>query len=218
MSDYDPERGAARENLCRFLAACYYEPGPEFAEERLFDSMYATAALLDPAWAALATRLGAAFAATEPQALLVDYTRLFLGPINALARPYGSVWLTGEASLMQDSSMAVLGIYREGGFDLSEDFRELPDHIAAELEFLYLLIHRENMAQRESDLDGLAVTLKLRGRFLAAHLDAWIEPFTTAMESSAQTDYYRTLADLTRRFVASERRDVRSDCKRPAPS
>ncbi|HSN44923.1 MAG TPA: molecular chaperone TorD family protein, partial [Casimicrobiaceae bacterium] len=106
----------------------------------------------------------------------------------------------------------------EGGFDLSEDFRELPDHIAAELEFLYLLIHRENMAQRESDLDGLAVTLKLRGRFLAAHLGAWIEPFTTAMESSAQTDYYRTLADLTRRFVASERRDVRSDCKRPAPS
>jgi len=128
------------------------------------------------------------------------------------------VWLGGDASLMQDSSMAVLGIYREGGFDLSEDFRELPDHIAAELEFLYLLIHRENMAQRESDLDGLAVTLKLRGRFLAAHLDASIEPFTTAMESSAQTDYYRTLADLTRRFVASERRDVRSDCKRPAPS
>ena len=82
--------------------------------------MRQAAALLDPAWAALATRLGAAFAATDPQTLLVDYTRLFLGPVNALARPYGSVWLSGEASLMQDSSMAVLGIYREGGFDLSE--------------------------------------------------------------------------------------------------
>jgi TorA maturation chaperone TorD len=209
MSDYDPERGAARENLCRFLAACYYEPGPEFAEERLFDSMHAAAAVLDPAWAALATRLGAAFAATDPQALLVDYTRLFLGPVNALARPYGSVWLTGEASLMQDSSMAVLGIYREGGFDLAEDFRELPDHVAAELEFLYLLIFRENAAQRESDLDGLASTLKLRERFLAANLGAWIEPFTAAMESGAQTDYYRILADLTRRFVAAELRDLR---------
>ena len=210
MSDFDSERGVARENLCRFLAACYYEPGPEFAErEALRPSMRAAAAALDPAWAALATRLGAAFAATEPQALLVDYTRLFLGPVNALARPYGSVWLTGEASLMQDSSMAVLGIYREGGFDLSEDFRELPDHIAAELEFLYLLIFRENAAQRESDLDGLAATLKLRERFLAAHLGAWIEPFTAAMESAAQTDYYRILADLTRRFVASELRDFR---------
>ena len=103
--------------------------------------------------------------------------------------------------------MAVLEIYREGGFDLSEDFRELPDHIAAELEFLYLLIYRENAAQRESDLDGLATTLKLRERFLAAHLGAWIAPFTTAMESAAQTDYYRILADLTRRFVASELRD-----------
>jgi TorA maturation chaperone TorD len=209
MSDYDPEQGAARENLCRFLAACYYEPGPEFADEKLFDSMHATAALLDPAWAALAVRLGVAFAATDPQALLVDYTRLFLGPVNALAKPYGSVWLTGEASLMQDSSMAVLGIYREGGFDLSEDFRELPDHIAAELEFLYLLIFRENAAQRESDLDGLSATLKLRKRFLVAHLAAWIEPFTAAMESAAQTDYYRILADLTRRFVAAELSDFR---------
>ena len=65
MSDFDPERGAARENLCRFLAACYYEPGPEFAEEKLFDSMRAAAAALDPDWAALAARLGAAFAATD---------------------------------------------------------------------------------------------------------------------------------------------------------
>ena len=43
MSDFDPDRASAREDLCRFLAACYYEPGPEFAEEKLFDSMLAAA-------------------------------------------------------------------------------------------------------------------------------------------------------------------------------
>ena len=209
MSDHDPEQGAARENLCRFLAACHYEPGPEFAEEKLFDSMQDAARRLDPDFAARAKRLGEAFAVTDPETLLVDYTRLFLGPVNALAKPYGSVWMSGEATLMQDSTMDVLGLYREGGFDLDEGFRELPDHVAAELEFLYLLLYRENEAHRNGDVDALMATTTLRQRFLAAHLGAWIAPFTAAAERGAGTDFYRQLAALTRAFVAAEARRAR---------
>jgi TorA maturation chaperone TorD len=204
MSDHDLDAGAARADLCRLLAACYYEPGPELAEERMFESMLAAATLAGPEYASLAQRLGHAFADGDREALLVDYTRLFLGPVDAAARPYGSVWLSGEATLMQPSSMAVLEIYRQGGFDLSEDFRELPDHVAAELEFLYVTLFRENAARRAADLDAVAATLDLRQRFLTAHLGAWVDPFTLAMENAAQTDYYRTLALLTRRFVMSE--------------
>ena len=204
MSDHDPEQAAARANLCRFLAACYYEPGPEFAEEKLFDSMHDAARRLDPDFANRTKRLGEAFASTDPETLLVDYTRLFLGPVNALAKPYGSVWMSGEATLMQDSTMDVLSLYREGGFDLDEGFRELPDHVAAELEFLYLLIFRENVAQRESDLDALMANEALRKRFLADHVGSWVDRFSAAMTAGAGTDYYRALADLTQRFVAME--------------
>jgi TorA maturation chaperone TorD len=204
MSDYDHERGVAREDFCRFLAACYYEPGPEFAEEKLFDSMLAAAQRIDPDLAEMTRRLGEGFAANDLQTLLIDYTRLFLGPVNATAKPYGSVWLGGDSGLMQESTMAVLALYREGGFDLSEDFRELPDHVAAELEFLYLLIFRENEAHRNADFDALAATLALRARFLAAHLPNWVNPFAAALRDNAQTDYYRALADLTRRFVGME--------------
>ena len=207
MSNHDLEAGAARADLCRLLAAYYYEPGPEFAEERLFDSMLGAATQVGPEYASLAQRVGDAFAGEDPQTLLVDYTRLFLGPVDAAAKPYGSVWLTGEATLMQPQSMAVLEFYREGGFDLSEDFRELPDHVAAELEFLYLTLFRENAARRADDLDGVAAALELRRRFLTDHLGAWVEPFTRAMESAARTDYYRRLALLTRRFVTAELRD-----------
>lgn len=204
MSDHDLDVGAARADLCRLLAACYYEPGPEFAEERVYESMQAAAARIGPEYASLARSLGDAFANEDPEALLIDYTRLFLGPVDAAAKPYGSVWLTGEATLMQPSSMAVLEIYRQGGFDLAEDFRELPDHVAAELEFLYLTLFRENAAERTADLDAVAATQALRRRFLAEHLGAWIDPFTRAMERAAQTDYYRALAPLTRRFVTAE--------------
>ncbi len=204
MTQDDLERGAARADLCRFLAACYYQPGPEFTEEKLFDSMFAAAARVGPDFAARARRLGEAFAAEDPENLLVDYTRLFLGPVDTLAKPYGSVWLEGQQALMQDSTMAVQQLYDEGGFEIDDDFRELPDHVAAELEFLYLLIFRETEAAQKDDRDRLAAVTALRTRFLSDHLGAWVGPFTKAVADGAQTPFYRELAELTRRFVGAE--------------
>src|SRR3990172_5132172 len=100
MPHYDQEQGAARENLCRFLAACYYQPGPEYAEEKVFDSMLDAATRIHPDLAAHARRLGEESSAEEPERLLVDYTRLFLGPNQIIANPYGSAWMSGEKTLM----------------------------------------------------------------------------------------------------------------------
>lgn len=205
MAQDNLEQGGARADFCRFLAACYYEPAPEFAEEKLFESMAVTAARIDPDFAARARQLGAAFAAEDLQDLLVDYTRLFLGPLDMRAKPYGSVWLGGQQGLMQESTMAVQHLYAEGGFEIDEGFRDLPDHIAAELEFLYLLIFRETEAQRNGDLEALAAMAALRRRFLAEHLGAWVGPFTAAVIAGADTAFYRELGELTSRFVASER-------------
>ena len=199
MPENDPIQAAARADFCRFLAACYYEPAPEFAQEKLFDSMAAAGELIGVEFDAGARRLGMAFAAEGMEGLLIDYTRLFLGPIDARANPYGSVWLGPDGLAMQDSTMAVVGLYEEGGFELSEDFRDLPDHVAAELEFLYLLLFREGRAGAED-------ALVLRKRLLGEHLGRWIGPFTDAVRSGAQCAFYRELAELTNRFVAMEAR------------
>ena len=103
----DLARDMARADFCRFLAACYYQSGPEFAEEKLFDSMQASASRIHPDFAAGARRLGEAFAAEDPEALLIDYTRLFLGPVDTLAKPYGSIWLRRDNTLMEESTVAV---------------------------------------------------------------------------------------------------------------
>ena len=202
MPHQDP--GTAREDLCRYLAACYYQPGPEFAEEKVFDSMLAAATRIHPSLAAGARRLGAEFAAEGADKLLLDYTRLFLGPTHIIAKPYGSVWLERDKALMGDSTMAVQNLYREGGFDMDEEFHELPDHIAAELEFLYLLIYRENEAHRDAKPEALAAKAALRRRFLGEHLGRWIGPFTAAVRTGAQSGFYRELAVLTDRFVRME--------------
>lgn len=209
MTDHAATAAAARADLCRFLAACYYQPAPEFAEEKLFDSMIVAATRIDPALAARARRLGEQFDSEGIEHLLVDYSRLFLGPTHILAKPYASIWLTSENALMQDSTMAVLELYREGGFETDESFRELPDHIAVELEFLYLLIYRENEARLNSDAPALAFIAALRKRFLDEHLGRWVTPFAAAMKCGAQCAFYRQLAELSDRFVAMEtRRDV----------
>ena len=201
MANDDLENAAARADLCRLLAACYYEPGPEFEEEDVFGSMQEAAATIDPDLAASVRRLGDAYAAADRQALLVDYTRLFLGPIDMLAKPYGSVWLDGAGGLMEDSTMAVLALYEESGFAIDEAFRDLPDHVAAELEFLYLLLFRESEARFRGDAEALAGIVARRRRFLDAHLGRWVGPFTAAVREGAQTGFYRELGALTDRFV-----------------
>lgn len=191
-------------DMARLLAACYYQPGPEFAEERVFDAMQAAAAALDDELSASAQRLAAAFDSAPLQELLIDYTRLFLGPNEILAMPYGSVWLTGEKALMQDSTLAARALYEQAGFEVDDGFRELPDHVAAELEFLYLLKFREAEALHRRDDAALAANKAQRREFLDNHLGRWIGPFTAAMREHAQTSFYRELASLTERFVRRE--------------
>jgi TorA maturation chaperone TorD len=204
MGVYDQEKEIARENLCRFLAACYYQPGPEFVEERVFDSMRDAATRIHPELAAHARRLGEEFSTEGLESLLVDYTRLFLGPSHPIAAPYGSVWLEDPKTLMGESTVAVQELYHEGEFEIDEDFPELPDHIAAELEFLYLLIYRENEARRNDNPEALKAMAGLRNRFLDEHLGAWVGPFTAAVKAGAQSGFYRELAELTSRFVKME--------------
>jgi TorA maturation chaperone TorD len=195
---------AARADLARLLAACYYQPGPEFAEEKVFDAILQAASAVDERWAPAARRLGAAFASADLQDLLVDYTRLFIGPVGTLARPYGSVWLDERQTLMQDSTRAVVALYLEGGFEITEDFRDLPDHVAAELEFLYLLLFRQAEAKRSGDAEAAADYSGLHRRLLDEHLGRWVPPFVAAMRDGAETEFFRELAALTGSFVDNE--------------
>lgn len=194
----------AQEVFCRLLSACYYQPEAHLAEEEVFVSMGRASEGLGPALQERACCLIDEFAAESLDTLLHDYARLFLGPFDILAKPYGSVWMEGEKVVMGDSTMAVLDLYREGGFELDEDFREVPDHIAAELEFLYLLLFQETEARRRGDAEGAVKAADLKRRFLHDHLGRWIVPFAEAIKAGANTAFYKTLADVTVLFVSAQ--------------
>jgi TorA maturation chaperone TorD len=198
------EVALARQELCRFLAGCYYEPGSEFVEERLFESIAGAAQRISPELGEHAQRLAAAFAADDLQELLIDYTRLFLGAPQALAKPYASVWLSSEPELMQESVLELQKLYAQGGFEIDEDFRDLPDHVAVELEFLYLLNFQLNQERAAGDSAAVQAVEVLRTAFLVGHLGRWLGGFVLAVHDDAQTDFYRELAEFTELFVRLE--------------
>jgi TorA maturation chaperone TorD len=201
----DVRRLAARADLARLLAASYYEPGEEFADEGLFASVREAANGIGPALGAVAQRLESAYAESDRQELLIDYVRLFHGPPKALAQPYASVWLSMTTqTVMEDSTVAVMELYREAGFDMAEDFRDLPDHISVQLECLYALLFREAQACRDGQAEFQRAAAALRRRLLQDHLSGWLAQFAEAVIAQAQTPFYRLLAELTRDYIALE--------------
>jgi TorA maturation chaperone TorD len=129
--------------------------------------------------------------------LCVDFARLFVGPYALLAPPYGSVYLDGERKVMGNSTMDVRMYYGEAGLDLAADFKEAPDHIAAELEFMHFLIFKEIEATLRYDMDRAIEYVDQQGVFLKNHLAAWGPLFARHVVENATTDFYKHLAGAT---------------------
>ena len=198
-------RHLARADIYRLLSACYYQPEDAFLEEEVFTQLKTALAKASPSGVIEAAGLDYCFRASGVEVLMLDYSRLFLGPFDIRAKSYGSVYLDGEKVVMGDSTMLPLELYREGGFDVAEDFREMPDHIAVELEFLYLLSFR--IGQESEDVERTRLVAS-KQRFLENHLGRWIGTFSTAIRSGAETDFYKRLADLTETFVLEDLKDL----------
>ena len=206
MTNPDFDRIAAKADVCRLLAACYYEPEVNFTEDGLFVSLVDAAGHIDADLAARARDLQAAFALASNQELLVDYAHLFLGPAGLLASPYESAWLEKEALSSADSTQMLLDLFTDGGFEVDPEFLDLPDHIAVQLEFLYTILFRQAAALRDRDQQAIGELNDLRERLIVGHLDRWLPAFQTAVLEGAQCQFYRDLVDLTVLFVNVARR------------
>jgi len=203
MSDSTASMMETRATVYRLLSACYYEPENCFLEEGVYTQLRDALNVLNCDLALVAEKMGANFTNVGAEALLQDFSQLFMGPFEIPAKPYGSVYIDGENIVMGDSTMAVKACYVEAGFEIAENFRELPDHIAVELEFLYLLSYRQAEAISLDDSDALVRYENIEKAFLKNHIGRWLADFCTKIRQHAQTDYYRHLADLTEQLVLS---------------
>lgn len=183
-----------RANSYKILADCYYRP-----DERLLEAIES---FDDEAVDELISAVvRSAPSADDLERHTVDHSRLFVGPFKLLAPPYGSIYLE-DGKFMGNSTLAVSNLYRQEGLDIV--LKDAPDHISVELEFMHYLALGEANAHENSD-PGLAESFRDKQEsFLRTHLGDWIEPFTNNVETNAQTDFYKTLARITRQFVLED--------------
>ncbi|MDW7727573.1 MAG: molecular chaperone TorD family protein [Candidatus Methanoperedens sp.] len=140
----------------------------------------------------------------DVEELILDYSRLFVGPYQLLAPPYGSVYMENGNTVIGNSTLDAVKLYRDAGLEISGNFKQPPDHIAVELEFMYYLILKELEAVEKSDYDTASAYLEQQKVFIKRHLGVWLPEFAERVEKEAQTRFYRDIAKSTKEFVEED--------------
>jgi TorA maturation chaperone TorD len=136
--------------------------------------------------------------------LTVEYCRLFLGPDTLPCPPYGSVYLDrGQA--MGPTALDALSRYRGQGLDVTRGWREPPDHIAVELEFLAWLADGYRQALDRRDAKAALDRLTVQGQFLDDHLGRWAPALADSLRAATSTSLYRFAGDFVQAWAACDR-------------
>jgi len=175
-----------------------------FREEQLLNHLSLNLRKTNPQAAAFSALMEENFRKYSDEDLAVEYARLFLGPFEIKAPPYGSLYLDGERRVMGDSTVEVIRSYEEAGLSRNNDCTDLPDHVAVELEFMSYLLYREVEALEKSDFVTALEMVKKQERFLDKCLGRWIVAFCKKIKESTDNGFYSALADCASSFVGND--------------
>jgi TorA maturation chaperone TorD len=191
---------SSRMKSFRLLSDCYFIPEPGLSEklEKLESNM---ANVCEAAARSIQNMRKELKTGDRLESIRVDYAKLFVGPFKLLAAPYGSVYLDRERQMMGDSTLDVKSRYREAGLDTAKNFKDAPDHISAELEFMYFLIFKEIEAFADSDTETAMGFIQKQKSFLEDHLMAWVPHFAENIIQNAKNPFYPNLAKATQTFL-----------------
>jgi len=198
----------ARSRVYDFLAAAFAPPQTDLGALAA-EALGAALAAGLTCWESLATCLAHMphIGADETwRELNLAHTCLFVGPGRPLVPPYESVYRDPQGLTMGPWALDVRRLYIEEGLVFSPDTRDLPDHVAAELEFMAHLAWQEAEAWDRDDTATVQVYLDKERGFLTKHLGVWFPLLCDRLTSVAEHPFYVHLATLARGYVLAELR------------
>jgi TorA maturation chaperone TorD len=176
----------------KFLSECYYLPDEELIQKVV------DVAQADRFFAELEDHTPPT---VELDSLRIDFTRLFVGPFKLLAPPYGSFYLENNR-IMGDSTIDIRKLYENEGLDIV--IKDIPDHIAMELEFMYYLVAKQIQATDCKNFSDIQLYRQKQKSFLHSHLTMWLPEFVENVKRNAHTEFYKDLAQCTEMFVRKD--------------
>ena len=155
---------------------------------------------------------------SESENYLTDLT------LESLQRHYRDIFgLTGSLvyetelglphEFRQSQELAdIAGFYQAFGFRIGAAVRERPDHLATELEFMYVLTLKEAYAIENELIDQVEICVDAQRKFLKDHLARWVSQFCSSMERSTTERLgkagldspYMRIAQLLEHFISFE--------------
>ena len=184
----------SRADSYKLLSQCYFLP-----DQNLLATLKGIQPPVGSLWKEL---IGKAQELDRIDILEVDYSRLFVGPFKLLAPPYESVYLDTGGQVVGDSTVNLRNLYLDEGIDVN--IKEVPDHVAIELEFMYYLINKEISTINGGADDRLQNNRNKQLYFLNEYLYCWISQFCRAVSENSQTDFYKSLSKVTETFVLND--------------
>ena len=207
---YDPEEltgiAVERAALYRFLASIFQqEMTIDLLTRILNDKFLAFLAGVGADAGSLATLVPGKELEEE---LSQEYTRLFIGPGRHVS-PYESVHLGGDSgSLWGPQTTALKKFIESAGSTYTDIYRDLPDHISVELEFMAQLTEIEADAWRANNSSKALNSIQFQKEFLAHHLGRWTHSFSVRVEELAEHPIYPQMALVVRNFVDDEIKEL----------
>ncbi|MHC4580832.1 MAG: TorD/DmsD family molecular chaperone [Planctomycetota bacterium] len=192
----------ARASAFNVFTALLCQPEEDLIQnDQVFDTLKLALSNVDPACSEIVDRMQEAVKYSTAQELLVEYTRLFIGPFKTLVPPYSSLYF-GSETLMSDETVWVVDFYRRAGLKFDRETKEVPDHIAIETEFMYWLIHNEIKALDSGDRGRAFSLWENQKEFFTKHYGKWAPEFCARISTETENEYFRLLSECFGKFIA----------------
>ncbi len=192
----------ARASAFNVFTALLCQPEQDLIQNNeVFSTLELAMGNLIPESSEIVGRLQEAAKQSTAQELLIEYTRLFIGPFKTLVPPYSSLYF-GSDTLMSDETVRVVDFYRKAGLKFDQETKEVPDHIAIETEFLYWLIHNEMKALDSGNRDRALSLWENQREFFSKHYKKWVPEFCTRVATETNNEYFKLLSECLGKFIA----------------
>lgn len=142
----------------------------------------------------------------EPDKTSFEYNRLFVGPERLPCPPYESVYRKDRSEMqigtvLGPSTLDVKQRYREAGLEISKNFKDLPDHVGAELEFMHYLCSKQLEVE---NVDESEKFMKMEKEFVELHLIPWVFSFADNVTRNTTSPFYSKAAFVLKEFMNDE--------------